>query len=203
MIVRIDPDITHKLRRFFWTETEEKTNKRIETFINFLLRQRANDLPKRWKPSSNQDCLRCQLCGKSLQTLNQHVGMVHGLTWKDYKFLFPGAENLSEDRKASQREWCFTMNQKRRRPPKQPPEDAVTCEICQQKFEVITSSHLRDKHQMTMQEYRNLYPDARIESPSFTAKKTGWVKDKEKLRKAAEKQRRTRTGWHEGIVIVK
>lgn len=200
--MRIDPDITHKLRRFFWAETEEKTDKRIESFINLLLRQRANDLPRKPLTPSPSDC-QCQLCGKSLSTLNQHVGMVHGLTWKDYKFLFPGAENLSDERKASQREWCYEMNRRRRRPPKQPPEDAVTCEICGKKFEVITPSHLRDKHQMTMEQYRNLYPDSPIESPSFTEKKLGWVKDKEKIRKAAEKQRRTRTGWHEGIMIVK
>lgn len=38
----------------------------------------------------------------------------------------------------------------------------VTCKICQKEFKKVTNSHLRDKHQTSLEEYLRLFPDSKV-----------------------------------------
>ena len=54
----------------------------------------------------------------------------------------------------------------------------VICAICNKEFKVISNSHLRDKHNLTIIEYKKLYPYLEICDPKFIEKmKNIWKTD--------------------------
>jgi very-short-patch-repair endonuclease len=55
----------------------------------------------------------------------------------------------------------------------------IKCELCGKYFKSITNSHLRDKHQLTTQEYKTRFPSAQMISEEHNKKLAVWRESKE------------------------
>ncbi len=55
-------------------------------------------------------------------------------------------------------------------------EERIKCEICSKTFKSITNSHLRDKHNLTTIEYKNLFPGSKMISDLHNSKLDVWRK---------------------------
>jgi len=50
------------------------------------------------------------------------------------------------------------------------PKEKIECVICHEKFPIITPSHLKKKHSMSLAEYKEKFPDAPITSSQYKAR---------------------------------
>ncbi len=53
--------------------------------------------------------------------------------------------------------------------------DLIKCELCGRSFKSITNSHLRDKHNMTTKEYKEIFPNSKMLGDYHWHKLSQWV----------------------------
>lgn len=91
----------------------------------------------------------CEICGKSF---------TRSASRKSYKFC------SKECRKEAARRKTCTDRQAAREAKMGSKEgyDYVICPICRKKFKQISMAHLRDHHNLSVEEFKSLYPDAKL-----------------------------------------
>ena len=96
--------------------------------------------------------LTCAICGKEVRKLFLHLKK-HGMTLEQYREKYPDVPtNMSEAQE---------LKRKMENPDYDPNADLVKCEICGAELRIVNTLHLK-KHDMTLEEYVQKFPNAEL-----------------------------------------
>lgn len=127
--------------------------------------------------------VRCEVCGKEMQFISFFHLRTHGMTTQDYKDKYPNSPLGSTHRKIEyppknddvveispvSKEQCEELDvdddisdvskDDKKTLETDTNDERITCQICGEKFFILNTMHLK-KHGMTVEQYREKYPDA-------------------------------------------
>jgi len=114
-----------------------------------------------------QKTRKCKLCDWETVDLDNksgcfegHIKSLHNMSLDEYIKQFPNEINYHKN---------YNDKVKRSRELKNP-NNYVTCEICNEKLKSITNTHLVNKHNITIEEYKLMFPNTKIVSSKVSKK---------------------------------
>jgi hypothetical protein len=143
---------------------------------NYQRKKYENENGKKWYEDyfdkielEIKDTRKCSLCDWTTTDIEnntgcfeQHVKNVHNRSIYDYLIEFPNEIHLHKEVYEKQHK----LNSE---------DSHVICEICGEKMVGITNTHLSFQHNMTISEYKLLYPNSRIVSEKTSEKLTNQI----------------------------
>lgn len=106
----------------------------------------------------------CGICHSYYTGLQFHLKNIHKMTIKEYLIQFPKAQVHSKEKQEKKNKLIGEFD----------PYKHVMCMICQEYHSTI-HSHIRNLHNMTIDEYRLKFPEAQIESKELKEKRSNSI----------------------------
>lgn len=147
-----DTDIpsTNYLRKKYEYDHKEKW---FEKYFDIIERKKSN-------------VRKCKLCDWSTTDITNktgcfenHIVKSHSISLSDYLSQFPEDIKYHKNFSNNIKEKEFLSDEK----------NYVVCELCNQKMKMISNTHLFNKHNITCQEYKLLFPNSRISSKTTSS----------------------------------
>lgn len=118
----------------------------------------------------------CKICNNKYKFINSfHLKIKHNLTIDEYKKLYPNAELISDLYK-QRISTNFGDSKKNKKIISEKPKiilgEQVICLLCNEKMDMISTGHLKFKHNINLKEYIKRFPDAKISSENRSKKIT-------------------------------
>jgi predicted transcriptional regulator len=112
--------------------------------------------------------VKCMICGKELKYVNPFHLKTHGITLEEYRNRYPDVDVGTPRVKSENRASARTLYN----------GPMVKCEVCGKAMQFISFFHLRT-HGMTIQGYKDKYPNSSVGSPQRESK---YLKKKDSLK---------------------
>ena len=102
--------------------------------------------------------VKCRICGKEFKQITyDHLKCKHGMSLDEYREMYPDDNICPNRNKNTKGIWDEKLGKYKY--VKHPDRPKIKCQLCNNEFYRISDIHMQRKHQIDLQDYKDMFPD--------------------------------------------